>query len=327
MLAGPNGLGNGGWGQSAIADVLPARLPPTTADSFHRKKAAVALTPQGVTSQMMRFDAQDDANREAWLELPEVADYQLVGSLKPAAITLLDAETDVGRVPLLMTQPFGRGHAYILASGGTWRWQMSMPLEDQKHETFWRQLLRALVASAPESVSLTASGGEKDDTISLRAEFRDDAFKPVDDIAVTAIASHEDGESFSLTMQAGGEEAGVFTAQMTPPRSGTWYFEAVAEKNGEPVAVSRSSILHESGQSEYFNFRKNAALLQRLSEATGGRYFEPDDLTGLPDLLSYASSGITETEYRAIWDAPAVFILLLLLKAGEWLLRRRWSSI
>ena len=26
MLAGPNGLGNGGWGQSSIADLLPARL-------------------------------------------------------------------------------------------------------------------------------------------------------------------------------------------------------------------------------------------------------------------------------------------------------------
>ncbi|MGI9261139.1 MAG: hypothetical protein ACR2QR_03835 [Woeseiaceae bacterium] len=48
MLAGPSGLGNGGWGQSAVADVLPARLPPTSEDTFHRKKAGVALTsPRG----------------------------------------------------------------------------------------------------------------------------------------------------------------------------------------------------------------------------------------------------------------------------------------
>lgn len=326
MLAGTNGLGNGGWGQSALADVIPARLPPSSANSFHRKKAQASLTAQGVASQMLRFDADADANLAAWLELPEIADYQLVGSLKPAAVTLLDAKTETGLVPLLITQPFGRGHAYILASGGTWRWQMSMPLADQKHETFWRQVLRALVASAPENVSLTASAASRGGNIALRAEFRDDAFRPVDNIGVTTIATHEDGETLTITMLPG-IEAGVFSGEITPPLSGTWYFEALAERNGEAIAVGRSSILHESGQAEHFNIRKNAALLQRISEVTGGRYFEPTDLAALPDLLRYSSSGITETEYRSVWDAPAIFALLLLLKAGEWLLRRRWRSI
>jgi uncharacterized membrane protein len=327
MIAGPNGLGDGGWGQSAIADVLPARLPATGTDSFRRTKASVVLTPQGAANQMLRFSADASENRAAWGELPQIADYQLTGSLKPAAITLLNADTDIGQIPLLVTQPFGRGHAYILASGGTWRWQMSMPLEDQKHETFWRQILRGLVASAPENISLVANGGSGDGDISLRAEFRDDAFRPVDDIGVTAVASHESGETFSIAMQPAADESGVFVGKLTPPQSGTWYFEAVAERNDEPVAVSRTSILQESGQAEHFGFRKNAGLLQRLSEATGGQYFEADDTSALPDLLRYSSSGITETEYRSVWDAPAVFLLLLLLKASEWLLRRRWSSI
>jgi uncharacterized membrane protein len=326
MLAGPSGLGNGGWGQSAIADVLPARLPPSTTDSFHRKKAGVTLTPQGVSNQMLRFDSDDLINAEAWRELPQIADYQLTGNLKPAAVAFLNAETDVGQIPLLMGQPFGKGHAYILATGGTWRWQMSMPLEDQKHETFWRQMLRGLVATAPENVSLAAHSGSETGTISLRAEFRDDAFRAIDDISVTVVASHEGGETLAVAMLPG-KEPGVFSVEIAPPQSGTWFFEALAERNGEPVAVSRSSILHESGQAEHFSFRKNPGLLQRLSEATGGRYFEAGDLSGLPDLLRYSSSGITETEYRSVWDAPIFFILLLMLKAGEWLLRRRWSSI
>jgi uncharacterized membrane protein len=326
LLAGPNGLGNGGWGQSAIADVLPARLPSTATDTFFRKKATVELTPQGIGSQMLRFASENDANRDAWAELPEIADYQLTGNLKPAAVTLLNASTDIGSVPLLISQSFGKGQAFILATGGTWRWQMSLPLEDLKHETFWRQMLRAMVASAPENVSLVASGADGDQALSLRAEFRDDAFNPVDDIGVTVVASHEQGESLSISMQAG-NEPGVFVASLNPPQSGTWYFEALAERNGEPVAVSRSSILYESGQAEYFGFRSNTGLLQRLSEATGGQYFTATDLTGLADLLRYSSSGITETEYRSVWDAPIVFLLLLMLKSGEWLLRRRWSSI
>ena len=84
---------------------------------------------------------------------------------------------------------------------------------------------------------------------------------------------------------------------------------------------------YESGQAEHFNIRRNSTLLRNLSEATGGQYLESGDLDALPDLLRYGSSGITEQKYRSIWDAPAAFILLFLLKAGEWLLRRRWSTI
>ncbi len=327
MIAGPNGLGNGGWGQSQIADVLPVRLPPSTTNSFFRKKAAVVLTPQGADDQMLRLAGTTDANRQSWNELPEVADYQVTGTLKPAAITLLNVMTDVGQLPLLITQQFGRGHSYILASGGTWRWQMSMPVENQSHETFWRQLLRALVANAPNSVSLTASGDAGSTEISLRSEFRDDAFRPVDDIGVTAVVTHQDGDSWEVELAPSVDEPGVFQANVTPTASGTWYFEAVAERNGEPIDVARASIHYESGQAEYFNFRRDSRALQRLSEATGGRYLERDELDALPDLLRYSSSGITETDYRPIWDAPAVFLLLLLLKGGEWMLRRRWSTI
>ena len=327
MIAGPNGLGNGGWGQSEIADVLPVSLPPTTIESFFRKKSKAELTPQGADTQMLRFADTTDANLQSWSELPEVADYQVTGTRKPAAITLLNVVTDIGQIPLLITQPFGRGHAYVLASGGTWRWQMSLPLEDQRHETFWRQLLRALVASSPQSVSLTASGGSGESNIGLRAEFRDEEFRPVDDIGVVVQVSHEDGESWSVNLQASAEDPGIFTAEVDPTESGTWFFEAVAHRSEEAVATARASVHYDSGQAEYFNIRRNSAQLRALSEATGGQYLEPQDLDALPDLLRYSSSGITEQEYRAIWDAPAIFILLLLLKAGEWLLRRRWSTI
>ena len=327
MLAGPNGLGNGGWGQSNISDVLPVRLPPSTTNSFFRKKAAVVLTPQGADDLMLKLADGSDDNRRSWTELPEVADYQVTGNLKPAAITLLQATTDIGPLPLLITQQFGRGNAYVLASGGTWRWQMSMPVEDQSHETFWRQLLRALVASAPDNVSLTASSDGGSTGISLRAEFRDDAFRPVVDIGVTAVVTHQDGDSWSIDLAPSIDDPGVFQADVSPTQSGTWYFEAVAERNGEPIDVARTSIHYASGQAEYFNFRRNSRALQRLSEATGGRYLEAGEIDALPDLLRYSSSGITETDYRPIWDAPAVFLLLLLLKGGEWMLRRRWSTI
>jgi uncharacterized membrane protein len=327
MLAGPNGLGNGGWGQSAVADLMPTRLPSSSTDSFTRVKAPVRLTPQGANSEMLRLAESTEESRDIWAAIPHVADYQSTGELKPAATTLLDVVTETGAQPLLVKQPFGRGNVYVLATGGTWRWQMSSPLEDQSHETFWRQFARAMVASAPAGISLTASGDHDDTEIRLRAEFRDDAYRPIEDIRVSAVASHEDGESFNVSLLPSADDAGVFTADVPLSNSGTWYFEAIAGRDGEAVHVARTSAYSESGRAEYFNIRRNSALLQRVSDVTGGQHFEPDDLDGLADLLRYSNAGITEQILRPVWDAPAVFLLLLLVKFAEWLLRRRWRTI
>jgi len=54
---------------------------------------------------------------------------------------------------MLITENYGRGRTAVLATGGTWRWQMSQPLEDQTHEEFWQQLLRWLVTDTPGHVT------------------------------------------------------------------------------------------------------------------------------------------------------------------------------
>ena len=327
MLAGPNGLGNGGWGQSAIADLLPTRLPASTTDSFARIKAPVALTPQGADADMLRLAATAEDNFDAWSALPGIANYQATGELKPAAMTLLNVETGTGSQPLLVTQPYGRGHVYVLATGGTWRWQMSMPLEDMSHELFWRQLLRAMVATAPAGISLSVDTSHGESEVRLRAEFRDRAFQPLDNISASAVVSHEDGSELTVDLLPSAEDPGVFAADVPLDRSGSWFFEAIAERDGEALHVARASVYSESGQAEHFNIRRNAALLQRLSEATGGQYFDAGNLEGLADLLRYSSAGITEQVLRPIGFAPAIFALLLMLKIGEWLLRRRWRTI
>lgn len=326
MLAGPNGLGNGGWGQSPVADALPTRLPLPDSNSFFRLQAPVALTPQGSDSQMLRLAGGTD-NLRAWRELPAVADYQLTGTLKPAALALLTVDSEEGTLPLLVTQPFGRGQSFILATGGTWRWQMSLPVEDLRHETFWRQMLRTMVAAAPSSTSLTATAAPGASGIELRAEFRDERFAPLNDVGVSAIVAREDGESWTVAMSPSIEEAGVYIGDLDPDASGVYFVEAVAQRNDEPLATSRASLAYEAGQAEHFGIRTDPALLGRLSAATGGQLLSADELSELPNLLRYSKAGVSEIRTQEIWDAPAFFILLLLLKATEWLLRRRWGSI
>ena len=115
--------------------------------------------------------------------MPEIADFEHLGELKLGAEVLLEAEIAGKTEPLLVHQRYGLGNSYILATGGTWRWQMLLPHEDQRHETFWRQLLQALATSAPQAVTLTSKrvfyGDES--AVTLRAEVRDKTFNPATD--------------------------------------------------------------------------------------------------------------------------------------------------
>ena len=76
--------------------------------------------------------------------------FQDPGQPKPGAVVLVDAiPMTGGRVPLLITQNYGRGRTAIFATGGSWRWQMLQPVADKSHEMFYQQLLRWLVTDTP----------------------------------------------------------------------------------------------------------------------------------------------------------------------------------
>ena len=72
------------------------------------------------------------------------------------------------------------------------------------------------------------------------------------------------------------------------------------------------------GVSEHFQIQQNRPLLERLSDMTGGRYFALGGLDALPEAIQFSEAGIVERELLDLWNMPIVFLLLLLLKAGEW---------
>ena len=79
------------------------------AKAFTRKQVPVSLTASGRASPVMKLSDVDAENIKLWGDIPAVADYQKLGALRPAATTLLEAVVEDKHLPLLVTQPFGRG--------------------------------------------------------------------------------------------------------------------------------------------------------------------------------------------------------------------------
>lgn len=333
LLAGPEGLGNGGWGQGMIGQMLPAHLPDSPAgggrDSFHRERVAVALTAAGMQSPMLQLSGAapgaDAASEQAlWSTLPPVQDYQDVGSTRLAATTWLNVRVGQRLQPLLLSEPYGRGQTYILATGGTWRWRMGLPSTDERHQQFWRQLLHALVAGVPQPFELTARTAG--DAVQVRAQLRDAAFHPVDGATITVSVSSPH-EAFNFTLPPVAGQPGLYQTSWQPAAAGPIVFEASARRNAQPLGSARASLEYTRGDAEFFSIRQNRALLQQLADSTGGRYWQPTDLSRLPQVIRASNAGVLEQQLLPLWDAPLLFLLLAALKCAEWLLRRRWGFI
>jgi hypothetical protein len=341
MLGGRRGLTDGGWGPTSVAEVLPVRLPELDGPSFVREPAKAKLAPAGLTSAMTRLEADDEANEAAWEGLPDLADFQTLGDLKPGAETLLEATFAGETAPLLVHQRYGLGNVYVLASGGTWRWQMQLPHEDQRHETFWRQFLQAAATTAPQPVTLTSDrvfyGDES--TVMLRAEVRDKSYQPSADAAVTVEISDGLGPPTSLEMTPVAGERGLYEAAYETTHTGVFRFEAVATSataateagdaatQSEELGRARFAVRREDGVIEHYRVQQNRPLLERLAAATGGRYFAVGDVSRLPEAVSFSEAGSVERQVLDLWNIPLAFLLLLLLKAGEWLVRLYWGRL
>ena len=328
MLAGPNGLGAGGWQHSELIDALPAALE-AGEDSFVREKARVALAPQGRDSPVCRLDSDPDQNAALWREMPPLADYQRLGALKPAAVTLLNLNAGRDSLPLLVRQNYGRGRTAIFATGGSWTWKMGLPSDDLRHHTFWRQLLRSLVANTAGPVRLSSDRSNYADEprVRLRAEVRTRDYQFAGHAEVSATVTPEEGSPQTLALQPSPSEEGVYEAEIDAAGLGIYRVEATAHSDGERLGADSLHLRRESGVAEHFHPQRNGSLLARLAEQTGGRYWELDELADLPQEIRFSEAGITSREVLDLWNMPALFLLLLALRAAEWLARRRKGVI
>jgi uncharacterized membrane protein len=329
MLGARRGLSDGGWNVSRVAEVLPVELPQGSSPTFVRQKVPVELTVQGQDSLILRFDEDPKKNLAQWKELPELADYQRIGELKPAAVPLLNFKLGSESLPLFVVQNYGRGKSMVLATGGTWRWKMGLPHEDTRHVTFWQQLLRALAANTPGPLVISSNRTlyADDPQVKLRAEVRTKEYQPANNASVTAVVTPENGVPFTVELNPVPDEPSVYESEFTAAPTGTYRAEVTATVGDTALGSDVFHFRREDGVAEAFHPEQNRELLTRLAEQTGGRYWTSNDVAGLPEEIRFSEAGITAREMMDLWDMPFFFLLLLGTRAAEWLLRRRWGVI
>lgn len=340
FLAGDQALADGGWGASALAPLLPVVLPQRR-NTFVRAdlsgnngdpataQAHAELAAAGYNNIITRLVDDPAANAAKWQTLPWLVDYQDAGTSKPGASVLADVRTPQGRIlPLLVTENYGRGRTAVLASSGTWRWQMMLPLGDPSHALFWQQLLRWLAAAAPGPVKASVPEAMLYDQgqTRLTADLRDATYNPGVAATVTARILGPNGLATTVPLHPDAATPGRYEADFEAAQPGVY----VAQINAPGFVSSADATVafeRQDGVREALHSNQNRALLENLAAATGGAYWQPTQLDQLAAALPYSSAGITAHENLPLWNLPVWFFLLLLLPLTEWFLRRHWGVV
>jgi len=328
FLGGRNALADGAYDKAPFSDLLPVHLP-NHKNTFHREPATPQLTPAGRDSLITRIDENPEANFNRWKKLPYLMNFQEAGQPKPGAVVLAEMMAAGNKLPLLITQKYGRGRTAVFATEGDWRWQMLQPVEDMSHEMFWRQMLRWLVSDTPNRVvsSTPRSVLLDDGHVHLRAEVRDTTYLPTSDAQVEARVVGPDGAAQSVELHPDALEQGVYSVDWDASRPGSYVTEITARRGQQELGRDVVTFRREDGVAENFHLEQNRDLLEKLSSQTGGRYYRPNEVSKLGEDIAYSDAGITVRETRDLWDMPIVFFFALLLCCTEWLLRRKWGVV
>jgi uncharacterized membrane protein len=328
MIGGPRAFGEGGYGGTPVADALPLQIDPKTRASepapLARLKVAPTKAGEGhAATQIMPTQAASVAR---WAQLPQVTSVNAPLPLKPGAIALLSGIDQRGRSQVVLaSHSFGRGKAIAFTAQDSWEWQMhaSIPLEDQTHEQFWRQLMRWVVDGVPDMVDVRMTDRvEPGEAVTIDARVVDKSYVEKNDATVVAHVTRPGGGTQNVPMQWTGERDGQYRGLFVSTEAGAYEVTVDATQANTTLGSGTGYVRAAPGDAEFFDPVMHAAPLRRIAEETGGKFYTAASVTNIAEDVRYGGRGVTAVEQRELWNMPIILMALMGLACAEWGYRR-----
>ncbi|MFH5805944.1 glutamine amidotransferase [Alienimonas sp. DA493] len=340
MTGGLNSFGPGGWGRTALRNVLPVELPRGGAvDDFDPRNQIAGEVPmiptrQGAQNYVMLL-ADPAENAEVWRNLPPLEGANRLELKRNVPADVLAVGPD--DVPLLIAAEYGRSRVLAFAGDTTWLWPLSG--FEAEHARFWRQVVLWLTRKEEDTDGPVFVVAEPRNVVPgrparLKLGARDAEGEPVPDAQFTVEVTAPDGEVSTLSPRvAGPANPGVFRAEAADTDAPGDYWVRVRATAGSgdgagtllgPDAVTRFVV--DPRDLELDNPAADPALLADLARTTGGSVVPPEELPAF--LARWAeeppaaaeSTVLSRTPLYDKWWVPLIFVGLM---GTEWYLRKK----
>jgi len=341
MLGGYHTFGPGGYDASPLADALPVeagrfeRQDPRFGAPLRRDvhlDQDLSLIP--TSAHFVTHLAPGAENAAAWRRLKPLTGANKFARLKPRAMVLAESPD---KVPLLVAGEYGLGRVLAFAGDSTYRWWLGG--QQAQHKRFWRQavlwLARRDQSLRDEAwIQLDQRRYHPGAPVSFTAGARGPEGEAIGDAQLTALVQGPgiDDQPVRLTRD-GDQWAGVWPQTQTP---GDYVIQVQATRDGMELGSARAKFLvftQDLEMSDPAADPQLLSLLARLTAEFGGRTLAPEELPQLVRELRKRPPAV-DVEVQSKWqladtpaDAGLFLVLVVVLLAGEWFLRKRWGLV
>ncbi len=139
MLGGRYSFGDGGWGGTEVAEILPVEVQP--GDGQFEPEGGVKFVPtaKGLDDFVLQIGATRAETEKIWANMPPILGSNRFGEPKALA-AILATTPGPNPEPLMISLDVGKSR--VLAYGGdTWIWARASEEGRLAHRKFWRQLI------------------------------------------------------------------------------------------------------------------------------------------------------------------------------------------
>ena len=335
MLGGTRAFDSGGYGESALREVLPVELDGKGA--FETRSVQAGLTPAGRAHPITRLVPDPKNNEETWRKLPALTGINRVRAVRGESLLTAGSPDSPGSAPLLAIGRFGKGRTLALMTDDAWRWNfiaVGNKETPQNHLKLMRQAVRWLAQEPSfEQVQLrpipATQPGEK---AAIKLRVLKDDFTPTREASVQLRVFSPEGEPM-LVSAAPESEEGQYGGEFTPTREGTYRVEAEASLGGKVLGRDRTSFNAAFFYGEADDGLPRLDLLKQIAETSKGEYIPIADWNDkaleriAARLESIAPSEIVEQRQTRLWSNLWPFAIMLALLSVEWWMRRKWGLI
>ncbi|MDB4974943.1 MAG: Threonine dehydrogenase [Myxococcaceae bacterium] len=334
MIGGSLSFDGGGYGETALAEVLPVRMRPTDPAGAHVVEGAFSPEPvhDMLHHPLLELYPDPAQTLAAFRALePLVGANALLGA-REGAITLLEhpkARTARGeRMPVLSVGSYGKGRVLALGTDTSWHW--SMPTagkgsDPSAYDRFWDRSIRWLTRDPllePSSVTTDREAYGPRARVAVTGLARDEGYRALGHSELKLALVDAQGQVSSEHSERSDDSGRVKATLSVPTAPGVYW--TVLSRAG--VELARTALLVELSGIELARPEPRPKLLQELAQSTGGRYVASAE--DAPELSVFDATRSTALgiERHAPFGQPLWATLLFALVALEWVVRRRFGQ-
>ena len=255
-------------------------------------------------------------------------EYKLSGNAQ-TLFTSRVGSVNSGMPLVAVTQQQERRYSFI-AGEGLWRWRMADYQTNSSHDHFDAFIDKLVVFTAlrltKDRFHVTVKNVfSQSEPVVIEAQLFNDNYEAVNTADVEVTIARRDGASAEQKRYLFNRAGTGYQLNLGAMEAGMYGYNASTTFNGKKYS-SVGSFIVEDLQMEAMNLVADHSLMATLAASTGAAMVDAHHVDQLEALLKQRDDIKTviysETSYSDMLNMPLIFILIVLLLAAEWVIRK-----